>query len=683
MILGIPSLSKRDFIMKLRRNAILLASVLPFVGVSFAQQPLLIPGKASASVQQGHYHVSDQAVAAEWSIAHGTPGAIRITDKLHPGSFITLTAPFEILLKDGTILTPSAMDLQGEPEKEDITPVPTASRYAEQLPGVAIHTNFKSKDGNVSVRWTVVLRDDSNYVRQSVTITAGSADVAIQRVQLIDAELPKAQVIGSVKGSPIVSGDDFLGFEHPLSQSEATRGHATAYMDRTLPLKATQSVTYSSVVGVSRTGQLRRDFLAYVERERAHPYRTFLHYNSWYDLGRFNPYTEEGALDRINTFGQELHVKRGVTLDSFLFDDGWDDHSSLWHFHPKDFPNGFTKVRETAAQYGTAPGVWMSPWGGYAGPKKDRVEYGKKQGFEIVNNGFALSGPKYYERFREVCLDMIQKYGVNQFKFDGTGNADSVFPGSSFDSDFSAALSLIGDLRKAKPDIYINLTTGTYPSPFWLMTADSIWRGGWDDNVAGVGPYRERWVTYRDADTYDEVVKAGPLYPINSLMLHGMIYAERHKQLKEDPSHDFRNEIRSYFGTGTQLQEMYITPSLLSQQNWDDLAEAAKWSRANAEVLKDTHWVGGDPAWEQVYGWASWSPKKAILVLRNPSDKPQSIRIDPAVVFELPQGAARRFTAHSPWKEDASQASIALQAGIPHEFHLEPFQVITLDATPR
>jgi hypothetical protein len=71
---------------------------------------------------------------------------------------------------------------------------------------------------------------------------------------------------------------------------------------------------------VAEPGQLRRDFLAYIERERAHPYRTFLHYNSWYDIGYENPYTQDEALARINTFGRELHDKRGVTLDSFMFD---------------------------------------------------------------------------------------------------------------------------------------------------------------------------------------------------------------------------------------------------------------------------------------------------------------------------------------------------------------------------
>jgi hypothetical protein len=425
---------------------------------------------------------------------------------------------------------------------------------------------------------------------------------------------------------------------------------------------------------------MRRDFLAYLEQERAHPYRTFLHYNSWYDLGYFTPYDQAGALDRVNAFGHELSQKRGVKLDSFLFDDGWDNHKSLWKFND-GLPDGFAPVREAAEKYGADPGVWMSPWGGYSQPKKERIEFGTAAGYEIVANGYALSGPKYYAAFRDVCMDMIHKYGINQFKFDGTGNVDSVFPGSQFDSDFSAAIHLIGELRATKPDIFINLTTGTWPSPFWLMYADSIWRGGEDDSTAGLGPHRERWITYRDAETYKRVVQNEPLFPLNSLMLHGMIYARFHKELSKDPGSDFRNEIRSYFGTGTQLQEMYITPSLLTQANWDDLAEAAKWSRANAEVLRDTHWIGGDPAWLEVYGWASWMPGKGILVLRNPSVKAQTIRIKLQDAFELPPGAVQAYSAKSPWKEDVGSNPILLNAQQAHEFHLAPFQVLTLDLT--
>jgi hypothetical protein len=398
-------------------------------------------------------------------------------------------------------------------------------------------------------------------------------------------------------------------------------------------------------------------------------------------LGYFSKYDEAGALNVINTFGTELTKKRGVPIASFLFDDGWDDPATLWQFN-SGFPSGFTKLKETAASYGTAPGVWLSPWGGYGKPKQQRVEAGQTAGYEIVDKGFALSGPRYYEAFREACVRFVRDYGVNQFKFDGTGNADRVVPGSNFDSDFAAAIHLIGELRALKPDVYINLTTGTYPSPFWLRYADSIWRGGEDHEFLGVGPKREQWITYRDADTYEHVVLAGPLFPVSSLMLHGIIYAKHAKNLDTDPQYDFANEVHDYFGNGTQLQEMYVTPSLLSAANWDTLAEAAAWSRANADVLVDTHWIGGDPALLEVYGWASWNPKKAVLVLRNPSDKPQEISIDVAKAFELPASAARGYSLHSPWKEDRQQTSVRVKAGEAHSFSLKPFEVLVLDGAP-
>ncbi len=275
---------------------------------------------------------------------------------------------------------------------------------------------------------------------------------------------------------------------------------------------------------------------------------------------------------------------------------------------------------------------------------------------------------------------MIRRYRVNQLKIDGTGNAAHAIPGSRFDSDFDAAIHLIGELREAEPDLYINLTTGTYPSPFWLRWADSIWRGGEDHDFAGVGSQRQRWITYRDAATHDGVVKKGPLFPLNSLMLHGMIYAQHAKNLGRDPGGDFREEVRSYFGTGTQLQEMYITPALLSTDDWDAIARSANWSRERANTLRDTHWVGGDPGALEPYGWASWSPERAVLVLRNPKDAPQTLELDVAGALELPEDSPRRWRATSPW--NPAPAPLELRAGQPHAFALRPFQVLTLDASP-
>ena len=637
-------------------------------------------GKVTTEGAAGSLVVGNRAIAARVS---GRQGGLRLEVRdVGGGGSVQLDGPFELLMADGAVVRADVMRVVEGPVVEEAKVDAAASRAAGRVAGKVVRATLEEAKSGLRVEWRLELRDGSEYVREVVGLEAPEDDLTIRRVRLLDAMLLDAKVVGTVAGSPVTAGDFFLGFEHPLSESRVVRGEVIAEIARTLPLVKGQTVTYSAVVGVAPKGQMRRGFLTYVERERAHPYRTFLHYNSWYDLGYFTPYDETLALDRVNAFGRELKEKRGVTLDSFLFDDGWDDHASLWSFN-SGFPRGFVPIAEAAKKYGFAPGVWMSPWGGYSKPKQERLKYGAAAGFEIEDGGFALSGPKYYERFRDVCLKMMREEGVNQFKFDGTGNVNRVVAGSKFDSDFDAMIHLIGELREAKPDVYVNLTTGTTASPFWLRYADSIWRGGEDDDFAGVGTRRERWITYRDSQTYQNIVAKGPLFPLSSLMLHGIIYARFDKRLNDDPGDDFGNEVRSYFGSGTQLQEMYITPGLMTEKNWDVLAEAARWSRENAEVLKDTHWVGGDPGWLQVYGWAAWSPGKSVLVLRNPSDKAQGISLDVGSVLELPEGSAGKFSARSLWKDDAGKAEMVLAAGSPQRFELRPFEVVVLELRPQ
>ena len=111
----------------------------------------------------------------------------------------------------------------------------------------------------------------------------------------------------------------------------------------------------------------------------------------------------------------------------------------------------------------------------------------------------------------------------------------------------------------------------------------------------------------------------------------------------------------------------------MTDELWDLLAEGAKWAKANKDVLLDAHWVGGDPGKAQVYGVAAWSPTKATLMFRNPSDQPQSIRIDPERAFELPEHVkVRTFTMKSPWAEDADKPAMTLKAGVAHTFKLDP-----------
>nr|WP_181302520.1 enterotoxin [Rhodanobacter sp. PCA2] len=666
--------------------AFCLLSVLAGLGSARAEDSVatgrlvLDPGSAAFVDQQGAESFGNAAIEARWKLDGKHLVDMTVTDRVHKRT-LAVSAPFALVMADGSTIQASDMTLQSPPRVVALPVDAQASRFAARLPGKAVEASFGDADGRFRVDWKLVQRDGSPYLREEVGITALKQDEKIAKVSLLQSKANAPEVMGTVNGSPIVDGDVYLGFENPLSESTAYHNLAKLTLSRTLPLEKGKTVAYSAVVGVVRDGQLRRDFASYVERERAHPYRTFLHYNSWYDIGYFTPYTEAEALDRINAIGEQLHVKRGVKLDSFLFDDGWDDLSGSWNFS-KDFPRGFAPLREAAAKYGAAPGIWLSPWGGYSKPHDVRIRNGRAAGYEIIDNGFALSGPKYYQRFHDVVMDLLDKDGVNQFKFDGTGNVSSVFPGSRFDSDFAAAIQLIDDIRKDKPDTFINLTTGTWASPFWLGYADTIWRDGEDDSETGVGSTREQWITYRDQQTYQNIVLKGPLFPINSLMLHGIIYAQMNRKLNTDPGHDFANEVHSYFATGTELQELYITPSLLTPQDWDTLADAAKWSRANADVLRDVHWIGGDPGRLDVYGWAAWSPKKAVVTFRNPDDRPQLAVVDLQRQLQLPPGVARRFSVHDVWKNGDAKLPKTLDADHASTITLAPFEVLTLELIP-
>jgi hypothetical protein len=652
---------------------------LAFAGTTSSLTPTPEAGPAVAHMAPDEITLGNDQLELAWSLADGhlRPRKLTAYGKTQdlPGEC------FQVAFGDGRVLPASAMAIVRPPTIEKMSVDTSAVRTSDRSPGKSIAMRLRDEASGLEIEWRAILRDRSSYIRWEVELLATKDELALRKITLVDVTLPGARVAGEVQGSPIVLKNLFFGFEHPTSRSYAGTDGLRALIERVVPLRVGHPVRYSAVVGVSPAGQMRRAFLRYIEGERSRPYSQFLHYNSWYDIGYFTPYSEKDCLDVIAAYRKELVEQRGVKMSSFLFDDGWDNTATVWEFHD-GFPRGFLPLKDATGAFGAGVGMWLSPWGGYGKPREQRLETGKRLGYEIDGDGYVLSGPKYFARFRDVTLDLVRRYGINQFKLDGVGSPDKTFKGSDFDSDFEAAISLIEELRQIKPDLYINLTTGTWPSPFWLRHVESIWRGGWDHEFAGVGTDRQRWITYRDADTYAGVVRQAPYYPLNSLMLHGLIYARHARNLATDPGNDFRSEIRSYFGTGTQLQEMYVSPGLLTAENWDDIAETAHWAQDNADVLIDTHWIGGDPGKLEVYGWASWAPRKGIIVLRNPSDRAQSFNADVGALFELPDGAPVKYKAKSPYRSDSSRSAILLEAGRQTRLDLVPFEVMVLEATP-
>ncbi len=620
-------------------------------------------------------------------MSDAVPAAWRLPRCAGPGWRFDAVMKSILLLVCGLVVTGRAADTPAPFFVELADGKSVASSELRALPPTAAGENLADAAGRFSATRRVAAPAGAGYTRTFVTVTNTSgADLALARIVLLDAPAAtlddgSAKVVGEFSGSPVVTGRRFLGVEHPLADNRVADGRVRCALPLMQPLRPGETVTVSLVEGTYRPGQLRRDFLAYVERERARPYQPFLHHNNWYNLGCGRKFTEAEVLGDVAFFGRELVEKRGVKLDGFVLDDGWDDVHSLWRFHA-GWPVGLRNVTAAAARYGAAPGIWLSPWGGYSKAHDARMAAAAPQGFETRDNNFSLAGPKYYARFSGLCMDVVRDSGVAYFKFDGIGSiAETGRIDPAAGRDFDAMLRLVHDLRALRPDIYISQTTGTFPSPWWLFHVDNIWREGSDHGFAGVGTNRQRWITYRDAETYQNVVRRGPLYPLNSLMIHGLLYAVRPEQLRTDLGGDFGSEVRTYFGCGTQLQEMYLSPELLTPRNWDDLAAAAKWSRANSATLCDVHWLGGDPYKLEAYGWAAWSPAKGIVTLRNPSDRPATFTFEAGTAFELPAGAIGTFRVQSPYA-DAPAPMTAVRAGEPVTISLRPFEVLVFECTP-
>ena len=585
---------------------------------------------------------------------------------------------FSLLVGDKTI-TSNDFTLIGLTTISDITGDESALKYADKLSGKKLSADLEDAKLGLKVHWEASLLNEGNYVRQVFTFNAADS-VKISKITLV--QLPSSIGIkkeGTVDGSPLVHSNMFFSLEHPMSQTLANKSSVSIYLPRLNPVYNSAPLTVSSVWGITPVGQLRRGFLYYVERERAIPYRQFLHYNSWFDISWDDSKLNDSVcLDRIKAFKDSLIDKRHVKLKAFLFDDGWDDTKTLWQFNA-GFPNGFTNIAKAAKEANSTLGVWISPWGGYDEHKKQRLAYGAKQTppFETNENGFSLTGPNYYKRFRGVTTSFIKDYNISIFKFDGVGAGNGASGASiTYQKDIEAFLKLITELRTDKPDLYLSLTVGTWPSVYWLKYGDAIWRAGEDTGLGGEGPKRQQWITYKDGQAYENIVKRAPLYPLNSIMYHGICIADRGLPgTLEMDNKNISDEIWAFFGSGTSLQELYVDPHKLNSVDWDCIRDASNWSKAHAKQLADTHWVGGNPLKGEVYGYAGWADKNGVLSLRNPTAHTQTFIIHTRQVLDIPTS----YSANYSFYDAKTNAKTPLYTGETFAVKLAPFEVKVME----
>jgi len=235
-------------------------------------------------------------------------------------------------------------------------------------------------------------------------------------------------------------------------------------------------------------------------------------------------------------------------------------------------------------------------------------------------------------------VNYAKKYDLGYFKWDGFllasndpghGHLPGIY---SREANVSTYIDIIKAVRKVNPDIFLNITTGTWLSPWWLEYADCIWMQGEDygyaENVPSLND-RDKAITYKDAVLWNDYRKFNLLFPMSSLMTHGIIKGRLNFLGGKNESLDsFSNAVMMYFGRGVMMWELYVSPDLLSNGEWNAIASSIKWAKANKRVLEKTRMILGNPIKDQAYGYLHMRKDKGILLLRNPDVSRRTVSID-------------------------------------------------------
>ena len=641
-------------------------------GQTMTAQSVIFPqekqaGNASLVAERGVYTLQNDLLKAHFVAKNNHlffDGCEQLG--LLPGSEL-----FSILLADGREV-PASSSLKGSVEELNLTPAEGTAKGSLKLNGKAIEAHFTFED--LSIVWRAVLRDGSHYLRTEMDINANK-DVAMRGIiamkysfnNKFSKQLP--HVVGNTRGAVIANDKIFAGLETPMGINTVASAPTVetsvlqGLWSRQTTLQAGKTWNVGAVVGLIAKDQARRSFLAYSERERAVPWRATPVYISWYELNidrnNSEDYSENmninQCVDVIKHWNKDFFKKYKKNVKTFVFDDGWDQYG-LWTFN-KNFPNGFKEIDKEARKMGSGIGAWLGPVGGYGQSGTYRRNYWKDKG------GMQLSNPAYYKTFLDACTNMINSYDFRFFKFDGiSAQASAIGPdaGARGDENAEAIINIEREVRKIKPDIFLNTTVGTWASPFWFQFTDAVWRQVADYNVIGnQGSDRERWITYRDHLVYQNFVQNSPLCPINTLMTHGFILSKWGAVSKDMDYEGIVRELRCAFACGSGMVELYNDYELMNKINkgalWKDLAECIDWQEANADVLPDIHWVGGHP-WDgkkaNIYGWAAWNGKKAVFTLRNPAAYEQTIKLTLRKALDIPAYVKTTITLNDGFSQE-------------------------------
>ena len=431
-----------------------------------------------------------------------------------------------------------------------------------------------------------------------------------------------------------------------------------------------------AVMGLARTkgDSAELALLDYIAETRKPP-RSHLHYNNWYSpegknlsLGHFIPNVYRPINDTLK--------KYGAKLDAIVPDHGWQNAKAFETiFQPRvdeTHPPLGDLAKALMAHDKTHLGIWMALDG-----TNQSTAHGLKIGYKPAyapgfkreqrwmqgKAYFNILDPKYQRDLKKALRFLIVEAGVDYIKHDFNHNftSDYLSQRHAREACLDVTLDLLRYELSLNPAVYQNYTNGTWFSPWWLQHADALWMMSGDSGNSREWPLlsqRDRSTSYRDKVFFESFNNpercARPVIPIANFMTHGIIFTSK-KPFTDghDLLEDWSNHVVMYYARGTMVKELYLTPKLLGEAQWEVLGRASDWAVRNQGRLVNTVIVGGNAARGEVYGLVSWVSGRAILTVRNPNRNAQTLTVpfDRTVYYRGARGKAFGARAIYPFVE--------------------------------
>ncbi|WP_167618922.1 hypothetical protein [Maribellus sediminis] len=679
----------------------------------------LLLGLFAACGIQKEYTIENQYLARTLGFKNGNLHTVKLVNKVSGKELVPVdNTEFQLRISDGTEVENSDVLLTSKDFKLKKIVKATASELVVLLinkaHGLELEVCFELTEGNSYSNKYLKIKSSKPVTLERIDVEVMELDDVYQpyTMKQITAQGPAKWRPGL--GQPLYTSESatFWGTEFPASYNfvENNRAYCGYQWGKKLAAGETYS-SYKSVVGVGDDPDFIQDaFFEYIDKIRIRPLRLQVQYNSWFDFG--NKVTREKFAESVDKVHDELNVKRNVPpLKAFVIDDGWENtqldwSKKVWLVNTERFDENFQHSFETIKKAQSDLGLWLSPGCNFGG--RFAVPMMREKGLEALGQWMSLAGPQYMQLLEDRMVE-LSKLGVSYFKLDGLFghlnrrefdinggvygvptmpqlNTEGFNPGDERLNDerydelktyylvagTERLMEIFKKQHEVNPDIYIVISNGAYLSPWWLQYIDAVWMINAGD--AAGGSNRTQEMVYRDGVYYNTWVKEKTQFPINSVFNH-----EPKKTQTGESKEQFSEYLWMNLSRGTGFVELYIKTEILSETDWDVLADGLKWAHKVFPYFKNSRMHGGNPDTEEVYGYTGWNYEGGYASFHNPSEtQKQTYNFTLDRTNGVPTSLSG-LTVSTPLPNAEEFKDLAVSNGQEIEISLEPGEVKILE----